>query len=83
MRRVCVPKAVTSACVINTTSFTIAIDCIRYSDSFGILQAKVKCHLSVGPPRPVPRALNKQYSDYCIFRLYYLGLLGDHLRQVS
>ena len=27
-----------------------------------MLQAKVKCHLSVGPVRPVPRALNKQYS---------------------
>ena len=31
-----------------------------------MLQAKVKCHLSVGPARPVPRALNKHYSARCV-----------------
>ena len=62
MRIVCLLKAVTPAWVTNTVSFTIAINYIRYSDSFDILQAKVKCHLSVGPARPVPRALNKHYS---------------------
>ena len=59
---VCLVKAVTPAWVTNTVSFTIAIDYIHYSGSFEILQAKVKCHLSVGPARPVPRALNKHYS---------------------
>ena len=48
--------------VTNTVPLTLKIDYIRYSDSFQILQAKVKCHLSVGPARPVLRALNKHYS---------------------
>ena len=55
-------KAVTPAWVTNTVSFIIAIDYIPHSGSLDILQAKVKCHLSVGPARPVPRALNKHYS---------------------
>ena len=62
MRIVCLPKAFTPAWVTNTVPFTIAINYIRYSDSFEILQAKVICHLSVRPARPVPRALNKHYS---------------------
>ena len=62
MRMVCLLKAVTRAWVTNTVSFIIAIDYIHHSGSFDILQAKVKCHLSVGPARPVPRALNKHYS---------------------
>ena len=62
MRIVCLLKAVTPAWVMNTDPFTIAINYIRYSGSFDILQAKVKCHLSVGSARPVPRALNKHYS---------------------
>ena len=33
----------------------------RYSGSFEVLQAKVKCLLSVAPAHPVPRALNKHY----------------------
>ena len=55
-------KVVTPAWVTNTVPFTIAINNIRYSGTFKILQAKVKCLLSVGPARPVPRALNKHYS---------------------
>ena len=43
MRIVCLVKAVTPAWVINTVPFTLVIDYIRYSDSFDILQAKVKC----------------------------------------
>ena len=62
MRIVCLLKAVTPAWVTNTVPFTLKIDFTHYSDSFGILQANVKCHLSVGPARPVPRTLNKHYS---------------------
>ena len=62
MRIFCLLKAATPAWVINTIPFTIAINYIRYSDSFEISRAKVICHLSVGPARPVPRALNKHYS---------------------
>ena len=62
MRIVCLLKAVTPAWVINTVSFTLQIDYIHHSGSFEVLQAKVKCHLSVRPARPVPRVLNKRYS---------------------
>ena len=62
MRIVCLLKAVTPAWVTNTVSFKIAINYIRCSGSFEVLQAKVKCPLSVGLARPVPRALNKLYS---------------------
>ena len=48
--------------VINTVPFSLAIDFIRYSGSFEVLQAKVNCLLSVVPARPVPRAFNKHYS---------------------
>ena len=58
---VCLLKAVTPAWVTNTVPLTLKINYIRYSDSFEILQAKVKCHSSVGPARPVPRALIKPY----------------------
>ena len=62
MRIVCLLKAVTPAWVASTVPFLLSIDYIRYSGPFEVLQAKVKCHLSVGPARPVPRALNKHYS---------------------
>ena len=62
MRIVCLLKAVTPAWVRNTVSFTLVINYIHHSGSFEVLQAKVKCHSSVGPARPVPRALNKHYS---------------------
>ena len=62
MRIVCLLKAVAPAWVINAVPFLIAIDYIRYSGSFEVLQAKVKSLLSVGPARLVPRALNKHYS---------------------
>ena len=62
MRIVCLLKAATPAWVIITNSFTLVINYIHRSGSFEVLQAKVKCHLSVGPARPVPRALNKHYS---------------------
>ena len=62
MRIVCLLKTVTPAWVIYTVSFTLVINYIHHSGSFEILQAKIKCHLSVGPARPVPRALNKHYS---------------------
>ena len=62
VRIVCLLKAVTPAWVTNTVPFSLPIDYIRYSGSFEVLQAKVKGLLSVGPARPVPRALNKHYS---------------------
>ena len=62
MRIVCLLKAVTPAWVTNMVPFTLLIDYIHHSGSFEVLQAKVKCLLSVGPVRPVPRALNKYYS---------------------
>ena len=62
MHIVCLLRAVTPAWVINTVSFLLVIDYNRYSGLFEVLQAKFKCHLSVGPARPVRRALNKHYS---------------------
>ena len=62
VRIVCLFKAVTPAWVTNTVSSTLKIDYIHHSGSFEILQAKVKCPLSVGPAPPVPRVLNKHYS---------------------
>ena len=62
MRTVCLLEAVFPGWVTNTVSFSFVIDYIHHSGSFEILQAEVKCHLSVGPARPVPRALNKHYS---------------------
>ena len=53
MRIVCLLKAVTPAWVTNMVPFTLLIDYIHHSGSFEVLQAKVKCLLSVGPARPV------------------------------
>ena len=62
MRMICLLKAATPAWVPNTVAFTLVINYAYYSGSFDILQAKAKYLLSVGPARPVPRALNKHYS---------------------
>ena len=62
MRMICLLEVVTPAWVTYTFPYTIAIDCIHHSGSFEVLQAKVNCHLLVGPARLVPRALNKHYS---------------------
>ena len=62
MRIFCLLKAATPAWVRITVPFLLPIDYIRSSGSFEVLQAKVKCLLSVGPARPVPRALTKHYS---------------------
>ena len=62
MRIVCLLKAVAPAWVTNMVLFLLLFDYIHHSGSFEVLQAKVKCHLSIGPARPVPRALNKHYS---------------------
>ena len=62
VRIVCLLKAVTPEWVTNTVSFTLKICYIHHSGSFEVLQAKVKCFLSVGPVRPVPRVLNEHYS---------------------
>ena len=59
MRINCLLKAVTPAWVANTVPFTLKIDYIQHSGSFEILQAMVKCHLSVTPARLVLRALKK------------------------
>ena len=59
MRIVCLLKAVTPAWVTNTVPFLLVIDYIHCSGSFEVLQAKIKCHLWVGPARLFPRALNK------------------------
>ena len=60
MRIVCLLEVIT-AWNTNTVPFTLVIDYTRYCGSFEVLQAKVKCHLLVGPARPVPRALNKHF----------------------
>ena len=62
LRMVCLLRAVTPSWVTKTVPFLLVIDYTRYSGSFEILQAKVQCHLSVGPARPVARALNKHFS---------------------
>ena len=62
LRIVCLLKAVTLSWVINTIPFLLEIDCLRYHGSFEVLQAKVKCPLSVGPASPVPPTLNKHFS---------------------
>ena len=62
MRMVCLLKAVTLAWVINTVLFSLVIDYFHRSGSFEILQAKVKCLLSVESTRPVPRASNKHHA---------------------
>ena len=62
MRMVCLLRAVTPSCVTNTVPLTMTADYLHHYASFAILQAKVKCHLSVGPARTVTRSLNKQYS---------------------
>ena len=49
----------------DTVPFILVIDYTLYSGSFDILQAKVNCHMPVGPARAVPRALNKHYSARC------------------
>ena len=53
MRIVCLLKAVTPAWTTNMVPFTLLIDYMYYSGSFEVLQAKVKCLLSVGLARPV------------------------------
>ena len=62
MRTVYLLRAITAAWVTNTVSFTLVNDYTLYSGSFEILQAQVKCPFSVGPARPLRRALNKDYS---------------------
>ena len=46
---VCLLKAVTPAWVTNTVPFTIAVNYIRYPNSFEILQAKVEVYYRSGP----------------------------------
>ena len=62
MRTVCLLKAVTPAWVAINVPFLLVIDFTRYSDSFDILQAKVKGQLLVGCAFPFPRGLNKHYA---------------------
>ena len=64
MRLICLLNAATPAWVTNTVPFLVVIGYNHYSGSFEVLQAKVKYLLSVGPARPVPRALNKHYSAH-------------------
>ena len=65
MRMICLLKVVIPAWVTNTFPFLSVIAYTRYSESFAILQAMVKCLSTVGPVRPVRRALNKHYSARC------------------
>ena len=46
---VCLLKAVTPTWVTNTVPFTIAVNYIRYPNSFEILQAKVEVYYRSGP----------------------------------
>ena len=62
MRIVCLLKRFIPAWVTNTVSIALVIDYTHDSGFFEVLQAEVKCHLSVGPAGPVPCALNKQNS---------------------
>ena len=62
VRTNCLLKAVTPAWATYTVPFLLVIDYIHCYGSFEVLQAKVKCHLSIAPARPVPRALTKHYS---------------------
>ena len=62
MRIFCLLRAVTPWQVINTFPFALAIASFHYYDSSEVLQAKVVRGFVIGPPCPVPRALNKQYS---------------------
>ena len=48
MRIVSLLKTVTPAWITNTVPFLLVIDYTCYSGSFEVLQAKVKCHSSVG-----------------------------------
>ena len=61
-RIVCLLRAVTPTWVTNTFPLLLVINYIHHSGSFEVSQAKVKCLSSVGPARPVPRALNKHYT---------------------
>ena len=83
MRIVCLLKVVTPTWVVNTVSLTLKIDYIDHSGSFEILQATVKCLLSVGPACLKQTLLRAWWVDQCIFHVYYFGVLGEHLRQVS
>ena len=49
MRVACLLKTVTPGWVTKRSAFLLVIDYNRRSDSFEVLQAKVKCQLSVGP----------------------------------
>ena len=88
MRIVCLLKAITPAWDTNTVPSSLVIDYTRCCDSFEILQAKVKCFF-IGRARETGPACLKQtllcarWADYCIFHVFYLGLLGEHLGQVS
>ena len=62
MRIVCLRRAATPVWVTNSVPLMLVIDYTQFHGSFEVLQAKVKCYLSVGPARPMPRALNKHFS---------------------
>ena len=84
MRIVYLLQAVTPAWVTYTFPFLVLTDYIHHFCSFEVLQAKVNCHLSVGPARPFPRALNKHYSARggpinVSFMYITLRLAGNHL----
>ena len=49
MRMASLLKEVNPSWVTNTHSFTLEIDNPRYCGSFEVLEAKIKCHISVGP----------------------------------
>ena len=83
MRIVCLLKAVIPAWVTNSVSFTLKIDYIHHSDSFEVLQAKVNCLLLVGPACLKQTLLRSWWTDQCTFHIIQLGLLGEHLGEVS
>ena len=74
MRMICLLKAATPEWVTNTVPYLVVIDYIHYSGPFAVLQAKVKCHLSVGPARPVPRALTN-ITPRVVDRSMYLSCI--------
>ena len=79
----CLLKAVTPASVTNTVPFLLVIEYIHRSGSFEVLQAKVKCHFSARPASLKQALPHAWWTDFCVFHVFYLGLVGKHLGQVS
>ena len=63
LRMVCLLGAVAPAWVTNTVLFSLVVDFTRYFNPFDILQARVKCQLSVGPACLKQTLLREWWTD--------------------